>query len=1346
MNHSISGKSFWLCLLSCVLFVCAVFLVVGCDKGNKDDGRSDALINEDIVKEDIFHDQGDIYLSDFEPTDSESVTVRLRLRRGNAVSVAVEWTTDLSASGETAEWQRVEMDFEKADVNDYYDYFIGTIPAQKSAYRYHFVVRNNKQTVYYAGRDAEVAQKNANGEYQNPFNGFSKDFLLQVNFSTPDWSKGALWYSAMPDSFYNGDPTNDKYGGAISGTPWGAVHSGGLGYFGGDFQGLYEKIDYFKELNCTALFINPVWLANHNAGYGFFDGTLIDSTFGNEQMLKKLSSSLHENNLRLMFDGVFNYFVGNSKYVNSSSLWPTEGKAASDKNSDYYNVFMRDGSGNLITNQFGYVVDFASEDAQKLIYSSPDSIMQYYVTACGVDGWRLDSAILFVASDGRSGTQIIQDMRKYMKEVAPDSLLCLENANEAGMYTDYAADTYWNQRFLKAIEAFMDGKVNKSTINLLSSNLYEAVLGLPRAVAHSSYNMLTNHDMDRILYLMDGDVAKAQSLYLMVMTYMGSPTIFYGEETGTLDADRFFVGMNWDRSTWNYDIFNQIKALGQFRAENEGLFKYGTLRSFGVDENNLLMKYQRSYQGMNILVLLNPAGKVRCGVEVDVHSLEVKNGEKLYDVLSGNSYVVQDGKVKIEIMPYGALLSNKKSQNWAGKWQLSGGEGEVKQIGENSFQVSGNRSAALPIYGNAILSLQSEGKITAFMRADNESGGAYYGAEIEGTKVTVKARETKGGAEKTVATLTVAKGETLSVVRSDDNTFYVETSNGKQASSECYVEMSYEGQCGFYGEGTVRNVTAKTAESQKSTQFEKGSDSMMFTAGETAKAVIADGKLTLKSAESGVYRLTHAPMRDITVKTQMSGSPKKDGDHMGVVVWQNATDYLFAGRANLGGTVKIVFGHVHEGTIQVQGSKDDVAGELIFQLERTGVNWAARYKAIGGEEFIPIGTHLIANYSDMYAGVVNDGTSEASFEYFCFGDAVNDGQSLSAHAGYGELAFDAVNFGNYGLVSYKAVSGTWEIGNGGVTQKNADIEKAEYSTNQSLQYFRADFTVKFQLVNSDAAYVEFLFGAASENCSVRLYPNGKLALQQGGIAVREVMLQNFDKTAATRLFIVYSDANVLTVMSGVQAKVEFSVTDFAASGGNLKWIGSKAAFQIGSYQCQAYSDNYPIFGNISAGNGEIYNPNAAMSLVSEGITDFILSFKLTQFQRSKPADDVYFAFILGGTVGKGEDSDNALVLGMTLAKELFVSIGGEKVVTRKLTDSLEIGSMVLTIVVQDKDIRVFAGNEATVSGTAALEYTDSVVRGGAFTFESVNARTKLSEVFLYGLKSEENAENVLKMR
>ena len=544
-----SLRTYLLLFLSCILFVSLVVFFSGCTKDPENPGNlpSDELIDSNIVKEVVFHDQGDVYLSDFEPTDSDAVTVRLRIRRGNATNVYVEWTTELDkTSADTITWQKAEMQFDYTDANEYYDYYKGTIPAQPSAYRYHFVIENNVETVYYAGRNAETAKKNEDGSYTNPFDGFSNDFLIQVNFSTPDWSKGTLWYSAMPDSFFNGDPTNDKYGGAIGQTPWGAVHSGGLDYFGGDLQGLYEKISYLQELNCTGLFINPIWLVNHNAGYGFFDGTLIDSTFGNEQLLKELTNELHDNEIRIMFDGVFNYFIGNSKYVNSSSLWPTEGKASSDSSSKYYDVFMRDSSGNLMTNQFGYVVDFASEDAQKLIYSAADSIMQYYILNCGIDGWRLDSAILYTASDGRTGTQIIQDMRKYLKDVAPDSLLCLENANEAGMYTDYAADTYWNQRFLSAVKAFINGDVNKSTINLLSSNLYEAVLGLPRAVAHSSYNMLTNHDEDRILYLMDGDVQKAQALYLMVMTYMGSPTIFYGEETGMDSANRFFVGMNWD--------------------------------------------------------------------------------------------------------------------------------------------------------------------------------------------------------------------------------------------------------------------------------------------------------------------------------------------------------------------------------------------------------------------------------------------------------------------------------------------------------------------------------------------------------------------------------------------------------------------------------------------------------------------------------------------------------------------------------------------------------------------------------------------------------------------------------
>ena len=1316
-----SIRGFLLLLLSCVLFCATAFFLIGCNKqggGEITDQPSNELVDEDLVTEEIFHDQGDVFLSSFEPTDQDDVIVRLRVRRGNATNVTVEWTTELSkVDGKDIEWKSAPLAFEKADVNKYYDYYKGTIPAQPSAYRYHFVVQNNKQTAYYAGRDIELAQKDSSGKYVNPFSGFSKDFLLQVNFSTPDWSKGALWYSAMPDSFYNSDPTGDKYGGAISQSPWGTVHSGGLGYFGGDMQGLYDQIGYLQELNCTALFINPVWLANHNAGYGFFDGTLLDSTFGNEQMLKKLADELHDNDMRLMFDGVFNYFVGNSKYVNSSGLWPTERKG---KENDYYKVFMRDGQGNLQTNQFGYVVDFASEDAQKLIYSSPDSIMQYYVTECGVDGWRLDSAILFVASDGRTGTQMIQDIRKYMKEVAPDSLLCLENANEAGMYTDYAADTYWNQRFLKAVEAFMDGKVNKSTLKLLSSNLYEAVLGLPRSVAHSSYNMLTNHDCDRILYLMDGDVQKAQALYLMVMTYMGSPTIFYGEETGTLDTDRFFVGMNWDRSTWNYEIFNLIKSLGQFRSENEGLFKYGTLRTLGVDEENLLLKYQRSYQGTSILTVLNPNGGVRKGVEIDVHTLEVKNGEKVYDYLSGNSYTVQDGKITIDVMPYGALLTNKGANSWAGKWQVFGEGGAVRQTNANELTVEGNGTfATLPIYNNAKLSFVAEGNVLAALRAGTESNAAYYGAEISGTQLVVKARESAGGAERTVATLALKAGQRVELVRSNDNTFYVTIDGAKQANSECYAELSYEGVAaigGLNGEGKAKDValTMNAEDNQRATQFDKATDSMTFYAGDTSKASIASGKLKLAASDEGVFALTHAQMRDFTVKAQMSGTPKQAGDLMGVAVYQAENNYIFAGRAYVDGAVKLVLGQSVNGQATLFAEAKDISGEIVVQLERLGAYWTARYKMPAQESFTLLAEGLCANFSDMNAGVFNLGKGEAVFEYYCFGDAVNDGHSLSAHAGYGNVNRSAAQSASYSIVTYKTEGGNWKMVQGGFLQSDETAVATALKTTQgSFKGFRADYSVAIYKAGQ-GGNVALRFGG---NYSLRFEQSGKLELFEGNKSLGSHTVRNVSEQPL-RIMAVMTDGGRLSVYAGTETELVFHTALTNYRGGEVYIEGSNASYKIADMQFQVYTVSH--------------------SLASA--TEFVATLKVTKIQQTNILNRAELGFAFGGSANGGVK--NAYFAGISSRQEAYIAYNGEKLVSVNLGSSFKDVTVYLTLVVQDGKIMLFADSEnaGTFSAKPIAEYDTKGACGGLVSVYGVNGRFEQSDFAVYGMTESESYE------
>lgn len=242
--------------------------------------------------------------------------MRLRLLRGNAAEVILRYTCDLDKPAADCRWTNVSMQYERADVNGYYDYYIGEIPPQKSAYRYHFIVKNNVESIVY----------NAENTYKGDSvpDSLSSDFLAQINFSTPDWSKGMLWYSAMPDSFYNGETFSDKYGGSINQNIWGLTHSGGLDYFGGDLNGLLQKTDYFKELNVNGLYINPIWLANHNAGYGAMDLANLDSTFGSEPMLTLLTEKLHENNMRFMLDGVFAFLTQASVYVNGENLWNTK--------------------------------------------------------------------------------------------------------------------------------------------------------------------------------------------------------------------------------------------------------------------------------------------------------------------------------------------------------------------------------------------------------------------------------------------------------------------------------------------------------------------------------------------------------------------------------------------------------------------------------------------------------------------------------------------------------------------------------------------------------------------------------------------------------------------------------------------------------------------------------------------------------------------------------------------------------------------------------------------------------------------------------------------------------------
>lgn len=141
--------------------------------------------------------------------------------------------------------------------------------------------------------------------------------------------------------------------------------------------------------------------------------------------------------------------------------------------------------------------------------------MQYYLLRHGIDGWRLDVGSDLKGSGPRKlgqPTQIIQDMRRYLKDIDKDMLLCSEGGSGT-MLTDYALDTMWNFDYYYSVQDFLTQSTSESTVWNFNSNLYGTICNLPKPVANCSYNFTANHDMPRALNAAGGRYGESNGRY-----------------------------------------------------------------------------------------------------------------------------------------------------------------------------------------------------------------------------------------------------------------------------------------------------------------------------------------------------------------------------------------------------------------------------------------------------------------------------------------------------------------------------------------------------------------------------------------------------------------------------------------------------------------------------------------------------------------------------------------------------------------------------------------------------------------------------------------------------------------
>ena len=216
-------------------------------------------------KEALFCDGTGNYVMPSEPKPSEMVRLLFRTAADDVDSV------ELYTGGEYYEMKKI------VTVRGF-DYYRIYRKLGEEMMQYSFRIRQGEEIVYY----------NQYGVCNRIVNDYA--FRICPGFATPDWAKGAVMYQIFTDRFCNGDPTNDVVDGeyyyinepvkAIK--DWYQMPSvmDVRNFYGGDLQGVRDKLDYLQELGVEVIYFNPLFVSPSNHKYDNQDYDYIDPHFG----------------------------------------------------------------------------------------------------------------------------------------------------------------------------------------------------------------------------------------------------------------------------------------------------------------------------------------------------------------------------------------------------------------------------------------------------------------------------------------------------------------------------------------------------------------------------------------------------------------------------------------------------------------------------------------------------------------------------------------------------------------------------------------------------------------------------------------------------------------------------------------------------------------------------------------------------------------------------------------------------------------------------------------------------------------------------------------------------------
>ena len=379
---------------------------------------------------------------------------------------------------------------------------------------------------------------------------------------TPAWVNDTVWYQIFPDRFCNGTP--EKNGPDV--LPWQTGPVTNREKYGGNLEGIRQKLPYLKELGITGIYLNPIMKAESNHKYDTTDYREIDPSFGDDETMRRLVAEAHDKGIRVMVDAVFNHCGG--------KFGPWLDVCEKGQASEYAEWFMvQDWSriGKKADTRDGRFYSFAFADWMPKLNTNNEKVISYFCDVCGewvtkydIDGIRFDVG-------NEVSHRFLKRIREHLKSLKPDIYLLGEIWHDASQWLmgdEY--DSVMNYPLMSGIhDFFLDQTMDKKEFEYMVNRCYTMYMQQNNNVL---FNLLDSHDTERLMNRFhDLDIFYQQLAVLF--TLPGSPCIYYGTEIameGGFDPDCRRC-MPWDKigTEENRERISMMQELIHMRKTEE---------------------------------------------------------------------------------------------------------------------------------------------------------------------------------------------------------------------------------------------------------------------------------------------------------------------------------------------------------------------------------------------------------------------------------------------------------------------------------------------------------------------------------------------------------------------------------------------------------------------------------------------------------------------------------------------------------------------------------------------------------------------------------------------------------